>query len=60
MVDLAFRNSQAANVTAVVRGGLSEDDSIATLELAVDKVCSAAQQACEHRCMPLYGTGSTL
>lgn len=38
MVDLAFRNSQAANVTTVVRGGLSEDDSIATLELAIDKV----------------------
>ena len=38
MVDLAFRNSQAANVTTVVRGGVSADDSIATLELAIDKV----------------------
>ena len=38
MVDLAFRSSQAANVTTVVRGGLSADDSIATLELAIDKV----------------------
>ena len=38
MVDLAFRNSQAANVTTVVHGGMSPDDSIATLELAIDKV----------------------
>ncbi len=38
MMDLAFRSSQAANVTTVVRGGVSADDSIATLELAIDKV----------------------
>ena len=43
MVDLAFRSSQAANVTTVVRGGLSADDSIATLELAIDKVCFLQQ-----------------
>lgn len=46
MVDLAFRNSQAANVTTVVRSGLSADDSIATLELAIDErvhVCPAAE-----------------
>jgi hypothetical protein len=45
MVDLAFRNSQGANVTTVVRGGLSEDDSIATLELAIDKVRSFYEHA---------------
>jgi hypothetical protein len=48
MVDLAFRNSQAANVTTVVRSGLSADDSIATLELAIDEVRLVSRQLPWH------------
>lgn len=51
MVDLAFRSSQAANVTTVVRGGLSADDSIATLELAIDKVCCLFKRILPKGCM---------
>jgi hypothetical protein len=60
MVDLAFRSSQAANVTTVVRGGLSADDSIATLELAIDKVRCLFKRVLPKGCMCMRGAAVVL
>lgn len=38
-IDLVFRFAQGASVTTITRAHLSDDHSVATLELTIDQAC---------------------